>query len=172
MIAYGAALSEAGYATLACMGLATVLARYPWLTDATKLFGGVVLAGLGLFFLLRSAPAETQATVVPTPVSGRSFVLGLSLSGLNPTLLATWASGLSMVALSFGWAVPKNQAGLVGLGAALGIGAWFTLETELLRRFGGRLRQRHIDRVLKAIGAGLVIAGALQLASRARLLFV
>jgi threonine/homoserine/homoserine lactone efflux protein len=59
-IAAGASLAESLYALLAFLGLTAIFARFPWLLQASRLAGAVILAGLGLWFALGKRAAEAR----------------------------------------------------------------------------------------------------------------
>src|SRR5262245_38702058 len=82
----GAALAEGGYALFAFLGMTAALSRFPWLIAASRIVGALILIGLGLYFALR-VPPEPHAG--PEPRGHGAFFVGLVVTGINPTLLAS-----------------------------------------------------------------------------------
>jgi threonine/homoserine/homoserine lactone efflux protein len=166
-VAVGAAAAESVYAFLAFWGLGTVLYGSPALLRASRLVGAGVMITLGVYLASRkSAPRVPDSAAVSPPVGQRrrGFLLGLSVTFLNPTIVVSW----TMVAATV------HSTGLVGPGLvsaiafALGVGAgiviWFATLLRLLYRFQSGLRPQTVDRVLNltgwlvvAIGVGLGI---------------
>src|SRR2546429_7543427 len=91
-VALGAAAGESVYAFLACWGVGAVLSTYPRVLPVSRLVGAGVLVVLGVYLALRR-PRPAPETSASAPADGRKrrgFVLGASLTILNPTLIATW----------------------------------------------------------------------------------
>jgi threonine/homoserine/homoserine lactone efflux protein len=70
-----------------------------------------------------------------------SFALGLGLTALNPTFLATWSAAVAV--LHSTGMVPASLAAAVpfAAGAGAGIFSWFAVMLALLRRSEGKLRR-------------------------------
>jgi len=169
-VALGAAAAETVYAFLAFWGLGTVIYSSPTLLQASRLVGAGVMITLGIYLARRrSSPPPAEGT---TPVTGRKrrgFLLGLSVTFLNPTIVVSW----TMVSTTV------HSTGLVGhgllastifaLGVGTGIVLWFATLLHLLNRFQSGLRPQTVDRVLNitgwlvvAIGVGLGVRAFVQ----------
>jgi threonine/homoserine/homoserine lactone efflux protein len=159
-LAVGAALAEAAYAFLAFWGFSELLVAYPWLEPLTGGAAAVILLALGMRFV-RMAPQQHDMPddAAPTAGSKRSFLLGLTIAGLNPTLLATWPAMVTFVhslgLLDFG----ASGALPFSVGVALGISSWFLILLGLLARYRGRFRRNTLDRVVRGMGVVLTLIG-------------
>ena len=152
-IAIGAALSEQIYAFLAFWGFSTFLADYPWIVPVSRALAALVLLSLGIV-LARHRAAEPDAS--PKERVGGSFLVGFTISALNPTFLATWTAATAtlfstgLVTFSPWLAAPFALAG------AAGIILWFALLVALLRRYRGRFRQETLTKVVRVMGYFLI----------------
>ncbi len=162
-IAIGAAVAESLYAGLAFLGLTAMLERYPLLLPVSRLFGCLILAGLGAYFLVRrartgDAPTDPGTKPHATTALG-SALLGLSITAVNPTLIVTWTAAVS-AAHSTGLLRVHGLDALPFAGGVLaGIISWFALFLSLLVRFQKKLRRESVDRVIKGMGVILLVAG-------------
>jgi threonine/homoserine/homoserine lactone efflux protein len=166
-IALGAAVGESVYAFFACWGVGAVIGAYPALLPASRLFGAAVLVGLGIYLGTRPRrpSAEHPAESAQAGQKRRGFVLGASLTLLNPTIIASWtvvvtaAHGAGLLEPGLGPAIA------FAAGVGLGIVAWFAVLLRLLRRFERGLRPETVERLLHVTG-WLVVALGLALAAR------
>jgi threonine/homoserine/homoserine lactone efflux protein len=159
-LASGAALAEGAYAYLAFWGFAQLLARWAWVEPASRLAAAVISTGLGVRFV---SGAGTGATVHPPadPRIGckRSFVLGVTLTALNPVLIAAWAAAvtalysLDLVRLDRSAALPFS------LGASAGVAAWFAVLLGFLQRLRQRVSRAALARVMRGMGVLLILLG-------------
>jgi threonine/homoserine/homoserine lactone efflux protein len=156
-IGLGAALAEALYAALAFWGFATFLSQYRLVVPISRGATGVVLTGLGVRFMFWRL-AETTGK----PKSGAgTTLLGFTISALNPTLLVTWSTavallyskGLGLTHQTPLWAIP------FGACAGLGVSGWFICYVKLLRRYGGRVPRKVLERLIRAMGVALLGLG-------------
>jgi threonine/homoserine/homoserine lactone efflux protein len=164
MNAYGAALAEALYSTLACMGVGALLRARPEWAILAHGFGGIAISLVGLFFFLQK-PKHHASSEPERPRYERrgSFALGFTITLFNPTLIATWTATLSLLFVSFGVVIPVAVAPALGVGAASGICSWFSLAMVLLRRYHGRLNRRMMAQAIRYIGLFLIGVGIVQL---------
>ena len=91
-LAFGSAIAESMYAYLAFWGFSALLARYAWIEPVSRGLTAVLLTALGVRFarMHTAAPSEEQPVTRQVGVK-RSFFLGLTITALNPTLIATWS---------------------------------------------------------------------------------
>jgi len=161
-VALGAAAAESIYAFLAFWGLGTVLYASPTLLRASRLVGVGVMITLGVYLANRkSAPrlpeAEGDALVVGR--KRRGFLLGLSVSFLNPTIIVSWTM-ITAIVHSTGLVSPGLISAVVfALGVGAGIVFWFATLLHLLHRFQSGLRPQTVDRVLHITGWLVVAIG-------------
>lgn len=161
-ITVGAALAEGIYAMLAFIGVGQVFDRWPWLGPLSRVAAGLILLGLGLTFILRPSPRK-RASSPDDPVAatgGRSaFWIGLGVTALNPTLIATW-SAVTATTYATGL-VEYSLLGALAFGAAVfaGISAWFLILLAVLQRYRSRFEERSLNRVVQAMGVFLLLVG-------------
>jgi threonine/homoserine/homoserine lactone efflux protein len=153
-IAIGAAVAEAVYAFLAFWGFSTVLAQYQFVLPLSRLVGGVILMALGLAFVSRPASSLRMPAAPEERVgsASRSFFVGFGITGLNPTLIATWTAVVATLYSTELATFTTPTAGAFAIGVAVGIASWFVLLLALLRRFRERFEKRMLDRAVRAIG--------------------
>src|SRR5687767_7923128 len=131
-MAAGASIAEAAYALLAFLGITAFLGEYPWLVPASRLVGALILLGLGLYLAL--APRKPKAA--PTKhATGRAFVVGLVVTGINPTLLVSWTAVVAVLHSTGTLRVAPLDGFPFALGVGVGSASWFVVLLALLRRF-------------------------------------
>lgn len=169
-IAIGSAVGEAIYAFLAFWGVGAVFDRWPMLGPLSRVAAGVILVGLGIMFIRRPAP-KPRASNTDDPAAakgGRSaFFIGLGITGLNPTLIATWTA-VTATAFSTGLATYSLSGALAfAVGVFVGISLWFLLLLEGLDRFRDKVTPRTLDRIVQGMGVFLLVVGSWFLGSAA-----
>lgn len=154
-IAAGGAVAEGIYAFLAFWGFTELLARHPVVLPISRGAAAVVLAVLGVGFLCR------RMTSRPAPERregwGGSFVLGFTITALNPTLIATWTAAVATLFSTGLLRFERLIAIPFGASAVAGIITWFALLLGLVHRFRERFSEQILNKVLK--GMGLVLLG-------------
>jgi len=158
-IAIGSAFAESVYAYLAFWGFSAFLTKYAWIEIVSTAAAAIMLSGLGLRFMLKK-PVE-RAVDAPKPRVGkkRNFTLGFMLTALNPTLIATWTAAVTTVySLQI---VNFDERGALpfSIGACTGIVTWFATLLYLLKRFRKRVSPTVLAKVLKVMGAFLLVLG-------------
>jgi len=155
-IGLGAAVAEALYAAIAFWGFSTFLAQHQGILTATHAVSATVLILLGLYFMRWRLTAQATPE---HPQGMKGFLVGFTVSLLNPTLLATWSAAVAMLysrqLLRFsGWlAVP------FGLSAGAGVATWEVVWIALLRRHQHRLPERALQWIIRGMGGVLLLAG-------------
>jgi threonine/homoserine/homoserine lactone efflux protein len=166
-LASGAALAESGYAYLAFWGFSGFLTRYAWVELASRIATALILTALGLHFMHRSGAGATGLEPGPRAPSKRSFLLGFTVTALNPALIATWTAAvtamysLDLVRFDPAAALPFS------LGACSGIAAWFALLLGFLQRFRMRISGDALFRLRRGMGVILILLGAVFVAGLA-----
>jgi len=165
-VAFGAAAAESVYAFLAYWGLGAVLNASPALLRASRLVGAGVMITLGIYLATRkSAPRAVADHAAPAGRKRRGFLLGLSVTFLNPTIIVSWTM-VSATVHSTGWVAPGIASAVAfALGVGAGIAIWFATLLHLLHRFQSGVRPQTVDRVLNVTG-WLVVAIGLALGVR------
>jgi threonine/homoserine/homoserine lactone efflux protein len=163
-VACGAALAESGYALLAYLGINFVLSHYPLETFILRLISSVLLIGFAALWIAghhAPKPKKTEREYV-----GASFLLGLTVAGLNPTFLATWAGAVAIVR-GAGLISQIHDAPAFAFGVAAGPVLWFWILLRILMRHAETLHPENLTKIEKAlpiillIMAGVILAQAL-----------
>ncbi len=163
-VATGAALAESGYALLAYLGINFVLSHYPLETFILRLISSVLLIGFAALWIAgHYAPKPKK---IEREYVGASFLLGLTVAGLNPTFLATWAGAVAIVR-GAGLISEIHYAPAFAIGVAAGPVLWFWIFFRVLMRHAGTIRPENLTKIEKAlpiillIMAGVILAQAL-----------
>ncbi len=159
-LALGAALAESVYAYLAFWGFSALLVRYTWVVPASRAAAAVLLSALGLH--LARKPRNTSGAVPPPdPNVGnkRSFLLGFTITALNPTLIATWTAAVTLLFSLDIVHFDKGSALPFSIGASTGIASWFSTLLFLLARFRNHVSAGRLSTVLRSMGVLLVLLG-------------
>lgn len=146
-IGVGAAAAESVWAGLALLGGGAVYSSSTAARMAAELVAGVVLV-VAAVLLWRSPqnPADT-----PRPPGGRSLLVGLSATGLNPTLFITWTT-IGTTLLGMGAAV-ATPTGALALAAGVFLGAAAGVVVLALARAGRRLGAGGVIWMSRAVSA-------------------
>jgi threonine/homoserine/homoserine lactone efflux protein len=161
-LALGSAIAESMYAYLAFWGFSALLATYAWIEPLSRALTAVLLVALGVRFArmrTAAAPSDGEQAVVRKVGSKRSFLLGLTITALNPTLIATWSVVVAAIhsfdVVAFGAALALPFA----IGVAFGSAAWFAVLLALLRRYKAHFPAETLDRTLRVMGIFAVLVG-------------
>lgn len=158
LIGVGGAIAEAGYAFLAFWGFATYLTQYPVIEPICRTLAGIILVGLGISFA-RYRASQTGTLPTSTDSAAKSFFLGFTITALNPTLIATWTAATTTLYSSDLISLRPIDAVPFSLGALIGIIAWFSLLTVLLKRYGSRFNADRLTMLVRIIGVMLIGLG-------------
>lgn len=157
-VAIGGAVGETIYAFLAFYGFARVLEHWPEVVPISRAVAALILVGLGLVFLLRKDGGEATSGA-SSDRRRHGFALGLTLTALNPTLLATWTAAATTL-FSTGWVASDRSLALpFALAACAGIVGWFLLLLGLVRRYRERFRRETLHQILRVMGVVLIGIG-------------
>jgi threonine/homoserine/homoserine lactone efflux protein len=158
-IAIGAAVAESIYAFMAFWGLTSILNRFPILLPASRLFGCVLLIGLGCYFVFRKRKDERKSREDPERRGYQNILFGLTMTAVNPTLLVTWTAAVSAAHSTGLLRVHAIDAFPFAGGVAMGIVSWFVTLLWLLSRFRSKVNATTIDRVIRGVGILLMVIG-------------
>ncbi len=165
-IALGSAFAESLYACMAFWGMSAAMARFPVLVPISRVAGAVIVGAIGLHFAFakKKEPAATlgDSPTDPSEKVGqrrRGAILGLTITALNPTLIATWTAAVTV--LHSTGIVPETSTSSIpfALGAFAGIVVWLTLLVSLVQRFRERVSSGTLDRVVRGTGWVLIAIG-------------
>lgn len=160
-IVFGAALAESGYALLAYLGINTVLDRYPAQTSILRLIACLLLVVFAMACIFGNKLPKPDRT--SGKYAGASFLLGLSIAGLNPTFLVTWVGAVA-VARGAGLLSDVHSAPGFVAGVIVGPILWFWM---LLRILTHHMEDMHPDilrKIEKALPIVLLILAGIMLA--------
>lgn len=163
LVALGSALPEGLWAALALWGFGALLRSHAWVAPASEVAAAVILVAVGMLLILRPPPAvrDREALQADTADDTRTFLLGLSLTGLNPTLIFNWGAAVTL-AVSLGAVAPRPEMAVpFGVGVVTGIVAWFAFVLQLLGRHHRRISEKARGRILRGMGLALVGLGGL-----------
>lgn len=168
--AFGAAFAEATYACLAFLGFANLLTPYPWIATVSRIAAAVVLSILAVMFWRAKPPSMQEAQNTPLPKrqasTKRSFFFGLSITALNPTLLATWAATVTMLYSLEWFAFTSTNAFPFAAGVLVGISTWALAFVRTIGALKARASERAVRYLLR--GTAIFVGGlALWFASQA-----
>jgi threonine/homoserine/homoserine lactone efflux protein len=162
-LAIGAAIAESVYAYLAYWGFSELLSLHPWVEPVTRTVAAVLLIGLGLHFTFgRKKTQEIDPELVEQKKNvgnKRSFLLGFTVTALNPTLIATWSGAVTALHSFDAVDFAPRHALPFSVGALFGIAVWFTMLLLILGRFRGRFSRTTLDKMVRAMGVFLILLG-------------
>jgi threonine/homoserine/homoserine lactone efflux protein len=152
-IALGASLAEGIYAFLAFWGFDVLLADHSWIEPVSRGFAAAIMVVLAVVFLRPARTSEAPgAAPPPRPNVLGSAALGFTITGMNPTLIATWVSAVIILRSSVSGSFDSFAALAFGIGATAGIVSWFGTMLGLLYRFRARFQRRSIEAVRRGTG--------------------
>ncbi|MBL8784188.1 MAG: LysE family transporter [Deltaproteobacteria bacterium] len=189
MLGFGTGLAEGVYAFLALWGFSAILVQYPVVIPISKIVAAIILIGLGFWFTRFTphtpgfettpsapAPAAPEAkhkrpTLTSLQVDAvmkraetaerpkQAFGIGFTVTLLNPTLLATWAAASTTIMSMKLFQAEASNSVAFALGVVVGGTGWFVLLSWLLSRFRHRFSPLTLQRIIRAMGWGLMALG-------------
>jgi len=159
-IVSGAAVAEAGYALLAFLGLHLALSAYPIQTCILRMVAGIILIGFAIFCFFDGHGHKPRNT--SPKYAGANFLLGLSIAGLNPTFLVTWAGGVAIVR-GAGLISGINAAPGFALGVIVGPILWFWVLLKILTRHVEYLHPDSLKKIERALPIVLLVLAGIML---------
>lgn len=158
-MAMGAALAEGAWCLIAYEGASRLVGRLAIGVAVARVVGGVLLIGLGTYFLRRHTTLGTNQSgeVKPARPLRAEFRNGAMLVALNPMIPFNWLALLT-AAVSFGMD-PDLPASYLAMGVSTGVASWFAFLVWMLSRLRRQLAPRLVDGALHVLGGVLVVAG-------------
>jgi threonine/homoserine/homoserine lactone efflux protein len=167
LVAVGSATAETAYVFMAFWGMATLLHRFPLLLPASRIVACVVIAALGIYFVIRPTGSKGKRRKERKTAAGHlgSLVLGFTMTIANPTLIVTWTAAVGVARSTNLLQVDARNALPFAGGAGLGIVAWSAMLVWLLGIFRARVGEKTIGHVIRGMGVALIV-GSLGLGIR------
>ncbi|MBP6389365.1 MAG: LysE family transporter [Flavobacteriales bacterium] len=156
MTAWGGALPELLYAGLAVLLVERSMDKVPWLTTHAPFIAGILLVGLGAYFLIW--PPFSISTPEPA-ASSASFGRGVMWGLMNPQLLLFWLGIAASLRAYMPEAVGPGAMVAFALGAFAGALVLLLLLVRFARTLQHRLDAVRLRRLFRLIGLALLIAG-------------
>jgi len=158
----GAAIAEVLWCAVARFGAAQLIDRWPVAGSVAKVAGGLILIGLGIYFLRLKRRLPAGGTDDSVSSSAREFGLGFTLVAGNISIPINWLALLAVV-YSLGLDPFTGPPGFFSLGLALGIMGWFTALLLLLDRFRSRFTDATLSWIMQGMGALILLTGVVAL---------
>jgi threonine/homoserine/homoserine lactone efflux protein len=155
-VAAGAALAEAGYALFAYLGITFALARFPIEASLLRFLSGLILVIFAAVWILKGHAHRHKS--MDREYAGRSFLLGLSVAGLNPTFFVTWAGAVA-IARGAGLISELHAAPAFAVGVAAGPVLWFWILLTILAHPMKAISPEKLEKIEKALPYALLILG-------------
>jgi len=168
-LAGGAAIAESVYAYFAYWGFTELLTHHRWIEPVSRAVAAVILIALGVRFIVSPTRKSFDPGEEPERKNAgnkRSFLLGLTISAMNPALLATWPAFIALTS-----ALITSLPGLESVrfapahalsfafGVLSGIVSWFAILLLLLARFRDRMANTTLDKLVRGMGVFLIVLG-------------
>lgn len=165
LVGLGAITAETFYAVLMLWGHSSLLDN-PKLTLALRIIAVVVIAGLGIRYLMFQPEkfVESEATIEKVDQRWhhpRALILGFALTISNLMLVVLWAT-LATVLFAREWVVPRWPSRFLCAAGVLSGGAiWFLLLAFFVSRAHRRVKPVTLTVLVRGCGAGLVVLAGL-----------
>lgn len=171
LIALGSGLGEAAFAGIAFWGAVFI---QPYLEQAlpyAQLLGAIMCLAVGTSLVnydhakQKPAPGKKDDDD-PTGKSKddgaglSTFAFGLSLSCLNPGLLATWIGVTSGAASAGAFSTALAHPFVYFLGVLCGIQLWYAFVLFIVNKYGSSLPDSAVTRAMRSMGTLLLLVGA------------
>lgn len=155
-VALGGALSETIYCFLAFWGFASILNRYPSVVPISQGVTAPILLALGINIVSKKSEQMAEEEPPPCEKLKGSFILGLTITGLNPLILAGWAAAVA-AAFSLGL-VSSHPAHAFpfAISAGLGVMGWFAVLVFVIEKNRHRFSTKTLERVMRVIGVVII----------------
>ncbi|KAL4095237.1 hypothetical protein PRIC1_008614 [Phytophthora ramorum] len=169
-IAVGGAISEATYAGIAFWGFGSFLAGAKFLLPVSKVLGAIMFTLIGLVFLKADMKPSLDPDAEAAHGKGarrpqgevlKNILMGLTMSGINPALLASYTGAIASVYGTGMLEFTLFLAVVFAIGVCCGVSTWFYLLLSLLKKYKQRLKSHTIDLIMRGLGCFLLTLGLL-----------
>lgn len=174
-IALGSAVAEAFYAGIAFAGIGAAFDRFPVLLPVSRIASAAILVIVGVYLIAKREPKEKTEHEKARDATRRpdraKWLVGLSITALNPTLIASWTAVVA--ALHGAGIVSSNPLDALpfALGIGIGIMTWFVALLAIVKRYREKLSPNVVHRGVQIVG-GLLAAGGVAMAVRTAIGFL
>lgn len=165
-IGLGRVPAESMYCMLATFGVVALLERFPDVRLGIEVFGVVLFFAIGVWLMFQRPKRPVVVDDAPSPSEGMAMqrsqrwgdAAGLIISLLNPTLLLSWSAGVGVIVSMVGYqpTLFDKIAFPLALGLGIGLGYWILI--AVLRRWGARIEDALVHRVIQVAGLVFVVA--------------
>jgi threonine/homoserine/homoserine lactone efflux protein len=154
-ITFGGALAEAIVAFGVALLFPLLFALSHTVVIVSRIAGAAIVGTIGLVLLIHP---EVLKRPPPTNRSG-SFLTGVVVSGVNPTLVATWTVVVATLNSHGLLGRSAAAAAFFGIGVGLGVTGWFTVLVLLSGRAKEYMQGRRYTQTIRVLGLVLLCAG-------------
>ena len=180
LLALGSGIGEGIYAGIAFWGSAKFKTQIDSIMPYAQAIGAILcgVIAYGLLTYSHAAQRKKQAEEEDDP-SGKgkkpaqgpgllTLITGISLSGLNPGLIASWAAVTSALGAAGALDTVGGSPVLFSVSVFAGIQLWYTTVLSLLAKYGTQIPDSAVDKAMRATGtliaivAGVLAKGAAQ----------
>ena len=154
-IAFGGALAESVVAFVVALLFPLLFGLSHTVVTVSRIAGAAIVGTIGLVLFIHPDIIKRP----PTTRRRGSFITGLVLSGVNPTLVATWTVVVATLN-SHGLLRPTTAAAaFFGLGVGAGVAGWFSLLVLLSGKAQEYMQGHRRKQTIRVLGLVLVCAG-------------
>jgi threonine/homoserine/homoserine lactone efflux protein len=154
-VAVGGICAELPYCYAAVLGIPLLVSTWPRLADVLSWISVAILFGVGGYMVFSPAAARPTSRAEPRRGHASGFVLGLTLSLFNPTLLATWTLTISLITEITGLTFRGWPALVFPLGVASGTFLWDATLMWIARRKQRMIGPRAVGVLIRVLGVVL-----------------
>jgi len=156
-VAVGGAVAEAIYAFLAFWGFSHYLVHYPQVATVARMLTVAILLFIGFRLLRKKGQAGPVSSAAARSRARHGFLMGFTISILNPTLILSWTAAAGLVVAWHLLSATPLGALPFSSGVCAGIAGWFALLLYLVAGYRGRFQPGSLDRLLVFMGWGVIL---------------
>jgi len=162
-VALGGVIAEFFYCLAAVLGLQALAEAHPYVLEALREAGIVVVLAVGSYLFFRPPRPERAGSPRPSrrPSKG-DLAIGFSTAALNPAMLFTWSAVVAVLISVGRFRFGGSLRLLFPLSVASGTLAWDVVLVLLLGRLSAHLSGRTIAGVVRALGVVLIVVATWQ----------
>ncbi|KUF84302.1 hypothetical protein AM587_10010356 [Phytophthora nicotianae] len=135
-----------------------------------RVLGAIMFTLIGLVFLKADMKPSLDPDVEASHGKGvrrpqgevlKNILMGLTMSGINPALLASYTGAIASVYGTGMLEFTLFLAVVFAIGVCCGVSTWFYLLLSLLKKYKQRLKSHTIDLIMRGLGCFLLTLGLL-----------